>query len=101
MTLNNKNPNLFDTSKLLVVHFDSRSRADEIKLSRKLQYFEVIFFIIWKMRLYFSVDVNRHGKINFNEPLFPMLFEEVLNLTFISISMKSKVIHNEISQTKI
>lgn len=53
------------------------------------------------MRLYFSVDVNRHGKINFNEPLFPMLFEEVLNLTFISISMKSKVIHNEISQTKI
>ena len=53
------------------------------------------------MRLYFSVDVNRRGKINFNELLFPMLFEEVLNLTFISISMKSKVIHNEISQTKI
>ena len=51
--------------------------------------------------MFFPVHVNRHAKRNFNQHLFPILFEEVPNLTFISIRMMTIVICHAISQTKL
>ena len=92
VALNNKNSNLFNTNKLPIVHFVLIRAA--VRIKQNFEEKSNIFLIKWKIRLFFPVDVNWQGKLTFNLLLFPMLFEEVPNVTFISITMMSYVIYN-------
>ena len=92
VALKNKNSNLLNASKLPVVHFVLIRAA--VRIKQNFEEKSNIFLIKWKIRLFFPVDVNWQGKLTFNLLLFPMLFEEVPNVTFISITMMSHVIYN-------